>query len=411
MAADTLDVWVNDSCVAVLERSRRGDLALTYSKDSVARFGTNGLCLSMALPVRTKAHLGRQVEWWTEGLLPEGEARTVIEDLCTVRRGDTFALLHAIGKDCAGAVSFHPLDEPPLPAIPDTSVSDDELHRLVADLPMHPLGVDVDVPVSLAGLQAKLLMVRTADGWARPSRARPSTHILKPDPFERPGLIAAEALTMTAAKLAGFDVADITLDAIGGRDVLIVSRFDRLLGDDGVVRRVHQEDGCQALGINPVRDLKYQRQRRSLPSYEALAGLLLDHAVDPVAEQAKLAQSMVLTVAAGNTDGHARNHSFLIADGVVRLSPIYDAAPTIEFSGSRRMGLWVCGQELLEHVTSHHLRLEAGSWTPLRQDAADLVADAARRLVDAFGEAATAFPQVPAEIVERMQQRAARLVG
>ncbi len=411
MAAEVLEVWVNESRVAVLERSRRGDLALTYATEAVNRFGINGLCLSMALPVRTKAHLGRQVEWWADGLLPEGEARTVIEDLFMVRRGDTFGLLRAIGKDCAGAVSFHPVDEPPALAESDVVVSDDELRRLVAELPTHPLGVDDDVPVSLAGLQAKLLMVRTADGWARPGRGRPSTHILKPDPFERPGLIAAEALTMTAAKLAGFDVADVALHVIGGRDVLIVSRFDRHIGDDGLVRRVHQEDGCQALRINPVRDLKYQRPGRSLPSYEALAGLLLDHAVDPVAEQAKLAQSMVLTVAAGNTDGHARNHGFLIADGAVRLAPIYDAAPTIEFSASQRMGLWVCGQELLEQVTPHHLRLEAGSWIPLRQDAADLVVDAALRLVDAFGEAATAAPGVPGQIVERMQHRAARLAG
>jgi hypothetical protein len=38
----------------------------------------------------------------------------------------------------------------------------------VEDLPNRPLGVDEDVRASLGGLQAKLLLTKTDDGWARP---------------------------------------------------------------------------------------------------------------------------------------------------------------------------------------------------------------------------------------------------
>ena len=38
---------------------------------------------------------------------------------------------------------------------------------------------------------------------------------------------------------------------LGGHECLIVSRFDRVVGEDGEVRRIHQEDLCQALDIDP----------------------------------------------------------------------------------------------------------------------------------------------------------------
>jgi hypothetical protein len=67
-------------------------------------------------------------------------------------------------------------------------------------LRQHPLGVDEEVRVSLGGLQSKLLLVETADGWARSAAGTPSTHILKPDPPEHPGLVAV-AIENTDAHL------------------------------------------------------------------------------------------------------------------------------------------------------------------------------------------------------------------
>lgn len=406
---DTLLVFLAHDHVATLERTRDG-LALRYEPSVVSGSGIGAVCLSMALPVTNKHIAGPRVEGWAEGLLPEGEARTVLEDLFAVRRGDTFGLLRAVGRDCAGAVSFQAEDaESRSPGLEE--ISRGELAQHIADLPLHPLGADDDVPVSLAGLQRKLLLVRTDRGWARPLHGHPSTHILKPDPFEHPGLIAAEALVMTAARIAGLDAAEVELDHIGARDVLVVRRFDRVV-EDGRVERLHQEDGCQALGIDPSRDHKYERaSHHDNPSYGRFATLLLDHAIEPHREQAKLAQAMVLHIASGNTDAHARNHGFLIDRGTVRLAPIYDAAPTIEFSNSARCALRICGQEALEQVTSHHLQLEARAWAPLGDDARAVVTETAERLEAAFAAAAELVPQVPKEIVERMRSRAARLAG
>ncbi len=404
-----LAVVLGDDHVATL-RSTRDGLQLAYLPETVSRLGVGGVCLSMALPVTGRRITGASVEWWAEGLLPEGEARTVLEDRFGVRRGDTFGLLAEVGRDCAGAVTFvRDGDDGREPSL--DPLSDDDLERRIADLPQHPLGASDDTPVSLAGLQHKLLLVRTEQGWARPLHGRPSTHILKPDPFERPGLISAEALVMTAARLAGIDVAAVELVHIGDRDVLVVERFDRRTEGDRVVR-VHQEDGCQALGIDPGRDHRYERpHHRDSPSYGRLARLLLDHAIDPRAEQSKLARAMVLHIASGNTDAHARNHGFLLERGTAGFAPVYDAAPTIEFSTTWRCALTVFGQDRLESVTGRHLALEARSWTPLRDDGPEAVAETLGRLADAFGAAAALIPQVDDALVARMCERTARLAG
>ena len=406
-ATTELGVLLGDTPVATLRRTR-DNLELTYLPAIVSGLGIGGVCLSISLRVAAKPLRGAPVQRWVEGLLPEGEARTVLEDLFEVRRGDAFGLLAKIGRDCAGAVCFVDDSDSGQPSAL-APISDDELTQQIADLPLHPLGAGDDVPVSLAGLQRKLLLVRTDSGWARPLHGQPSTHILKPDPFEHPGLIASEALVMIAAKIAGLDVAEVTLHHIGGRDVLVVERFDRRI-IDGRLQRVHQEDGCQALGIDPARDNKYERANHvDNPSYGQFAQLLLDHAVDPLREQVNLAQAMVLHIAAGNTDAHARNHGFLLDGGSARLAPIYDASPTIEFSNTQRCALRVSGQDLLEDVTTTHLTLEARSWSPLRDDGRQVVKETAARLASAFEEASQAVPHVPRRIVERMIARATLL--
>jgi serine/threonine-protein kinase HipA len=408
---DTLEVWLAGERVATLHQARNGRLHLTYEPEIPARLGIGALCLSAALPVRPTAFVGDQVSWWVEGLLPEGEARTLLEQHFDVRRGDAFGLLRTIGRDCAGAVSFLSTEETP--------ETDSELHLLddaavedaIAELPRHPLGADFDIPVSLAGLQAKLLLCRTPQGWARPGSGHPSTHILKPDPFEKQGLIAAEAFSHTVARLAGIDVANTELVRLADRDVLIVERFDRRVGADGGIERLHQEDGCQALGIDPTGFGKYQQPSRKLPTYEGLAKVLGSHAPVPSDEWTRLATAMTLSIAIGNTDAHARNHTFLFRSQTLELSPLYDMAPTVEFARTERTALWVCGQHLLEKVTSQHLTLEAKAWGLPQPDADAVVIRTLEAVLTALPAAADQIPGVPGKLVDRIDQRIKRLLS
>lgn len=57
------------------------------------------------------------------------------------------------------------------------------------------------------------------------------------------------------------------VEFFGDERVIVVERYDRVVRD-GVVRRVHQEDVCQALGVRP--EAKYQSEGG--PSPEAITG-------------------------------------------------------------------------------------------------------------------------------------------
>ncbi len=369
-----LRVLLHGEHVADLRQTRRG-LTLTYREEITSSLGVGALCLSVALPVATRAHQGDLVLNWCEGLLPEGEMRTTLEQHFAVRRGDTFSLLAVLGRDCAGAVSFSGDDEAATrTGQTTTTLSPDELADAVTALPQRPLGVDDQVRASLGGLQAKLLLVRTDHGWARPTSGTPSTHILKPDPRDlaRPGLVVSEALTMRAAALAGITSAAVELVSIGGRRVIVVERYDRRVTAHGVTR-VHQEDGCQALGIEPSGPNRYQSKLPTAPSFARLAQVLVDHALGIDGELVRLGEAMTVNVAVGNADGHARNHSFLLADGVLRLAPLYDVASTFPFVNASQLGLWVDDQPYLRYVTRGHLVREMRRWGMTRAAATDTV--------------------------------------
>lgn len=86
---------------------------LRYRQEFAEERGEGALGLSIPLPVTRKPYSGELVDFWMEGLLPEGETRTVLERYFRVRRGDGFALLAALGRDCAGAVAVVPPGETP----------------------------------------------------------------------------------------------------------------------------------------------------------------------------------------------------------------------------------------------------------------------------------------------------------
>lgn len=407
--ANALQVWLDGSVVADLTMSRRQVPQLRYRGDYVVASGDGALGLSVPLPVSSRRYKGELVDYWIESLLPEGETRTVLERYFRVRRGDGFALLAAIGRDCAGAVAVTPpgqdLGEAVGPLQPLTA---DEVGEAVSTLRQHPLGVDDEVRVSLGGLQSKLLLVQVDGGWARPVGGTPSTHILKPDPPEFPGLVASEAFAQRAAALAGLSAAEARLDRFGGRTVLVVTRFDRADQGGRLVRR-HQEDGCQALGVDPSGAGKYQ-DLSGAASYRGLAEVLIRHARSRPDELRRLGAMMTFTVAIGNTDAHLRNHAFLHEAGALTLAPIYDAAPTAEFAGTRQLALWVGGQQLLAVVGRDHLLREMTSWGLDPDDAAGVYEGTLAGLADSYDVAARLVPEVRPEIVATCKTRAKNLL-
>ena len=285
--------------------------------------------LSCSLPVRTTRLDGAA---WARGLLPEGEHRRALAEAADVAVSDTFGLLARFGRDIAGAFEIiADADEPPrTPGL--VRYGPDELAEEVASLDTKPLAIHDDSELSLAGLQDKMVVVRVEGGWARPVHGYPSTHILKVDPYQYPGLVDAEAACLRVARAVGLTSITVDRCRLGDREALIVSRFDRVEQDGGPPRRIHQEDLLQALGLHPDGAngrAKYQKLGSpGPPSWRHAAELLDDYAEDAVAELRQLLRAVTFTTVIGNADCHAKNVAFLLEDGRISLAPLYDTVPT-----------------------------------------------------------------------------------
>ena len=353
-----LGVWLSGALVATIDQDRRGP-RLTYTPEAIRLHGLGTPLLSLSLPVRAERFTQGSVRPFLDGLLPEGEARRIIARDLKVDPDDTVELIALLGRECAGALIIQPLDDDRPPGMTTSTaepLSDEELANLVANLRSAPLGVGGRVRVSLAGVQEKLVLTRMVDGgWGRPVDGTPSTHILKPEIAAYPNTVENEAFCMRIAKHLGLEVAEVETIEVAGRKLLVAERFDRLVGPDGTVERIHQEDFCQATGMRPVD--KYEEDGG--PSLSRIAAIVASVSIRGSLE--RLFQSVLLNVVCGNGDAHAKNYSVLHERaGAVRLSPLYDVMCTLAF-GDDRLAMYIDDVRRTERVTTERLVNEGGA--------------------------------------------------
>lgn len=408
MATNELAVWLYGERVATIDRDNRGRPRLTYSQEALDRYALGTPLLSLALPLRPERYPQGVVRTFLDGLLPEGNSRRAAAEDFDLRAADTFGLIGALGRDCAGAIVVQPADAPPPP--PATTVtaerlSDDDIAALVANLRSAPLGVAERVRVSLAGVQEKLVLTRMPDGsWGRPIDGTPSTHILKPELADYPNTVENEAFCMRVAKHLGLSVAEVETTAIGGRKLIVVERYDRVVGTDGAVTRLHQEDLCQASGIPPER--KYEEDGG--PSLRSIAGIL-EAAATPDSLDTLL-RALTVHVLLGNGDAHAKNYSLLHdPSGALRLAPLYDLMSTLPY-GDDRLAMYVDSVQRTNRVTATRITNEAARWGMSRQRALEIVMDMVERAPSAVQSAATETPDLPDAIPEIVQAQIDQIV-
>lgn len=195
------------------------------------------------------------------------------------------------------------------------SYSDTALQEAIANLNSDAPIVHDDSELSIPGLQNRLLLVRDPDGgWARPAGGMPSTHILKIEDPRYRALIEAEVAATQLAQHLGLTSTNPVMQSIDSVPCIIVERFDRA-EVDGTVMRVHQEDACQALGINhDANNGRCKYQAAGGPSFAQIAGLLDQQARDPAEQIALLAKYMAFTCVIGDADAHGKNIGLLHDD-------------------------------------------------------------------------------------------------
>lgn len=319
--------------VGLLASTHAHRIAFQYSPGHLAR--TDAIPLSLSLPLNGAVHLGNEVRFFFDNLLPENDQLREVMAHARIDRSDIVGLMRRVGADCPGAISCLPLDAAPLkrPGNLNTDyevLSPDTVFRIVRALAcQRPFSDDVVDPSPVAGVQRKIALARLPDGRFALPRVRgvPTTHILK---VPERGVGREPRLETAAAALAAAISLDVALPEVlvfDDMQAILVPRFDRIVAEDGNVSRIHQEDFAQALGL-PA-ELKYARSGTAERGFDAqaVAGLML-RTRDPGADAMRFLMATFFNLAIGNTDNHAKNHALLHDDPAgPRLAPLYDLLP------------------------------------------------------------------------------------
>ena len=329
MTVRALEVWWNGRVVGQLTQNQHGELGFAYSPGWLQN--NDASPLSASLPKRVEPFSRRECRPFFGGLLPEESQRDAAARALGVSRGNDFALLDRLGGDVAGALQLLPPGE--TPAAPDLDqrpipLDDAGLIRVLDALPVRPLlAGEEGLRLSLAGAQSKVPVVLVDGAVALPAPGQPTTHILKP-PMSRFSVTTEnEAFVMRLAAAAGLDVAAVEPRIVRDRTFLLVQRYDRSRGEDGGVRRIHQEDFCQALGVPP--ETKYASEGG--PTFKDCFELLRRVAARPAVDVLKLLDAMIFNLIVGNADAHGKNFSILYDRDGPRLAPLYDLLATVAY--------------------------------------------------------------------------------
>jgi serine/threonine-protein kinase HipA len=347
-------------------RDNRGKVTFTYNEAWRNAAGTYPL--SIAMPVALAEHGNTKIDPYLWGLLPDNEI--ILSNWARkfhVSARSAFGLIACVGEDCAGAVQFvqpKRLDaimgvpHPPIEWLDEAAIAK-RLRALREDQSAWRTPSDTG-QFSLAGAQPKTALLFENKKWGVPSGRMPTTHILKPPSGEFDGHGENEHFCLELARALGLPVADSRIMHFKDEVAIVIERYDRVR-ISGVLRRVHQEDMCQALSIPPTH--KYQNEGG--PGIRDIVGLLKTNSTKPEEDVTTFLDSVVYNWLIAGTDAHAKNYALLIgAGGRVRLAPLYDVASVLPYDDINidrvKVSMKIGGEYRLRNIRPYHWRKLAG---------------------------------------------------
>ena len=351
MRDKTLNIYWNGVLVGKLVQGQYGRLSFTYAPEFLNQAITG---ISLSLPLQEKPFENGVVKAFFSGLLPDEKIRQRLAAYLGLSEQNPFALLEAIGGECAGALSLYPEEQrPPSHTEDDIEVLDDaKLRDILELLKKHPLLAGEDkMRLSLAGAQEKMAVGFQNGKVALIKGVTPTTHILKTLIEHVTDSVYNELFCMRLAKKVGISTPTTTLHFVGDIPCYIVERYDRERAKDGSVTRIHQEDFCQSMGISP--EIKYEREGG--PSVESCQNILSVHSAKPAADQLRLLDMIIFNYLIGNADAHGKNFSLLYKGTKPELAPAYDLLSTAVYPNlSEKMAMKIGGKYRPEDVFMRH---------------------------------------------------------
>jgi len=347
--AKSLTVWWNGDVVGKLVLNQYGEPEFTYAGGWLAR--TDAKPVSASLPLQPEPFGRRVCLPFFEGLLPEASQRTAVARVLGISELNEFRLLEKLGGEVAGAIEIWP-EEVRYEGVDSSrpgALTENEIIALINHLPTRPMlaGNEYGYRHSLAGAQSKLPVVSTDGDIALPVPGQPTTHILKPEIERIEGTTENEAFCMRLGTMIGLDVANIECRSIGDKRFLLIERYDRQVDEEGHIKRLHQEDFCQALGIISMR----KSASDGGPVFRDCFDLLRRVTTRPAKETLSLLDAALYNAVIGNADAHGKNFSLLYHVDRTELAPLYDLLSTVAYPDlSQRFSMKIGGRSTLEEL-------------------------------------------------------------
>lgn len=333
-----------------LEGLEIGTLSLINGKMEFVYKNTNIKPISLSLPLQTAPFKEKICRAFFGGLLPENpNIREILSKKYKIGITNDFKLLEIIGRDCAGALSFHSKDEPEIKQefseITGEFLSDIEFEKYLKELPYKPY---MGNRLSLAGAQEKTAICLIDNKFALPNKDVPTTHIIKTALPNYPQTIQNEYFCMKVANLIGIKVPNVEIRKVGNVEFLLVERFDRIVKNKKI-KRILQEDFAQSLGIQ-------SRNKYEVTIKDCLN--VLNQTTYPAKNKIEFTKRVIFNYLIGNTDAHAKNFSLFLNNNI-ELTPAYDILCSSIYDCDQRIAMKIGKAKFYKDITNEDWKLFA----------------------------------------------------
>lgn len=349
MNNEILYVFINCDYIGKLFHDELGGIEFQYDKSAKIQ-------LSLSLPIREEKYSNKECIGFFNGILPEGDnLRKYIAKKYGINPNNDFAILKAIGYDCAGAISFLKTKKNDLKEwyeIEGEVLSDNKLEKLIKELPEKPLGTGVkDLRLSLAGTQDKTAVLLIDNKIALPSKLIPTTSIIKPQIRNYKESVENEYICLKTAQKLGLKVVNVQIRKVNDTKFLLIERYDRKI-ENNKIKRLHQEDFCQISNIPSA----YKYEKEGGLGFKKCFDILRKTSNPPknIKEFSKL---LIFNLLIGNNDAHGKNFSLLYNALNIELAPAYDILCTSVYPKiSKKMAMKVDKYYRLSDLSENHLK-------------------------------------------------------
>jgi serine/threonine-protein kinase HipA len=260
---------------------------------------------------------------------PDAWGRRVIQAKLERSEGDLTEMDYLLNgpDDGAGNLSFGRDHTPPPPRRPFNRTHQLEALVLAAETLeqdgrlAHEVLEQLDPGTSMGGARPKATVEDQSKLWLAKF----------PEKADKHNMQRIEYATLELARTAGLRMCGTRLEKLGGRDVLMLERFDRTWHPETSSYARHGL--ISGLTLLDAEDGYTGKERWS---YLLLADELRRWSSKNGEDRKELFRRMVFNAMVTNNDDHPRNHALLCTAGGWRLSPAYDIVPVPLISQERR---------------------------------------------------------------------------